>query len=181
MQETHEMNGKQVLLRPVRVEDAEATLRVVGEIAAEGGMFIIIPEELRTIEQQRQVLSNISPDDAFIIAEVGGQVVGFVDITRGRLAKTRHTANLGIGVTAAYRSMGIGSLLLQATERWARRVGVKRISFGVFATNERAVGAYLKCGYQKEGCMRGQIREGDRYLDEYWMGKWLDDQCERED
>lgn len=182
MHEIHEVNGKQVLLRPVTVNDAEATLRIVGEIAAEGGMFLIIPQELRTLEQQRQVLAALTPDSFFIAAEVDGEVVGFVDIRRGTLAKLRHTATLGIGVAAAYRSMGIGTLLLQATERWARRVGVRRINFGVIATNERAIGAYLKAGYQQEGCMRGQIREGDRYLDEYWMGKWLeDDNRERED
>jgi RimJ/RimL family protein N-acetyltransferase len=180
--ETHTGNGLRVLLRPVTVDDAEATLQVVGEIAAEGSMFIIVPEELRTLEQQRKVLTDISPDDAFIVAEVDGQVVGFVDITRGHLAKTRHTATLGIGVAAAYRSKGLGSLLLGAAERWARQAGVKRIHFGVFATNERAVAAYLKCGYQKEGCLRGQIREGDRYLDEFWMGKWLENEKgERED
>jgi RimJ/RimL family protein N-acetyltransferase len=171
----HNVRGLQVLLRPVQVEDAEATLRIVGDIAAEGGMFLIIPAELRTAEQQRNVLAGISPNDAFIVAEVDGELVGFVDIHRGHLAKLRHTATLGIGVAAAYRSRGIGSLLLLAAERWARQVGVKRLNFGVFATNERAVKAYLRCGYQQEGCMRRQIREGDQYLDEYWMGKWLGD------
>lgn len=172
--EIHEVNSRQVVLRPVRVEDAEATLRVVAEIAAEGGMFLITPAELRTVEQQREVLETLTPDHCYIVAEVDGVVAGFVDTLRGGIAKIRHTATLGIGLAAAYRNQGIGSLLLQAAERWALHAGVLRIHFGVFATNERAIAAYTKCGYQVEGCLRRQVREGDRFLDEYWMGKWLD-------
>lgn len=163
-----------VKLRPVRVDDAAPTLRVVTEIAQEGGMFLVSPEELRSVDEQREVIAALSPDDCWIVAEVGGEVVGFVDIRRGRMAKTRHTATLGIGVAKAYRGRGIGSLLLQAAEAWARRAGIRRIHFGVLAGNHRALLAYLKNGYQVEGCLPRQVREGDRYIDEYLVGKWLD-------
>jgi RimJ/RimL family protein N-acetyltransferase len=173
MREEHGVRGQSVVLRPVRVDDAEATLRVVREIAAEGGMFLVLPEELRTVPQQQEFLAGLGPDSCFVVAEVNGEVVGFVDVRRARLAKLRHTAELGIGLTAAYRNRGIGSLLLRAAENWARQVGGLRLHFGVFATNARAIAAYQKCGYAVEGCHRRQVREGDQFVDEYWMGKWL--------
>lgn len=165
---------EKVKLRPARVEDAAATLRVVAEIAQEGGIFLVSPEELRTVAQQREVLAALPPEDCWIVAEVDGEVVGFVEIRRGRMVKTWHTASLGIGLLRAYRGRGIGSLLLQAAEAWARRAGIHRIHFGVLAPNRRALLTYLKNGYQVEGCLRRQVREGDRYLDEYLVGKWLD-------
>lgn len=164
----------QVKLRPVRVDDAAATLRVVEEIAREGGMFLVSPHEIRSVDEQREVIAAMSPEDCWIVAEVDGEVVGFVDIRRGRMEKLRHTATLGIGVLGAYRGRGIGSLLLQAAEAWARKVGVRRLHFGVLAGNHRALLVYLKNGYQVEGCLRQQVREGDHYIDEYLVGKWLD-------
>lgn len=85
--------------------------------------------------------------------EQAGGVVGFLTI-RLRPApqepflapETRaHVDNLG--VLPQWRGHGIGQVLMQAAEEWARQHGARRLMLNVWEFNHRAVAFYERMGY----------------------------------
>jgi RimJ/RimL family protein N-acetyltransferase len=163
-----------VIIRPVRPEDAEGTIRLVSIIAQEGAYFLVEPQELRSVEVQRKLIEEHDPNVVgWFVAEVDGQIVGQIDARRKGLARVRHTAELGIGLLPDWRGQGIGERLMRRIEEWAREVGVEKLQLGVFASNTRAKRLYEKLGYEQEGYFKGQVKIGDRYEDEVLMAKWV--------
>jgi ribosomal protein S18 acetylase RimI-like enzyme len=110
------------------------------------------------------------PEDV-LVAEREGRVVGW--------AKIRHPTELpasehvwrcdGFAVDPASQGEGVGRALLEAMIEEARRRGGRRLTLRVFGPNERARRIYERAGFEVEGVMRGEFRQGDVYIDDYLL------------
>ena len=56
-----------------------------------------------------------------------------------------------MAVAREWRGQGVGAALLVAATDWARARGLHKLSLGVFAHNEAALGLYRKFGFVEEG------------------------------
>lgn len=166
-------DGRQVAIRPATPDDAAASVALVRAVAEEGRYLLVEPEQVRTPEEQREYLQRLHPDDLFLVAEVGGRVVGQVDAYRGRWGKTRHTADLGIVVLDGYRNLGIGRRLLEEVQAWAWASGLLKLSLGVFHSNERAIHLYRSCGFDVEGVRSRHLYVAGEFVDELIMAKFV--------
>jgi len=63
--------------------------------------------------------------------------------------------------------------MLQTMIAWARSVGIRKLTLGVFASNTPAVALYRKLGFAQEGRSRGQVILRGRPVDELLMALWL--------
>jgi GNAT superfamily N-acetyltransferase len=87
-----------------------------------------------------------------VVAEVDGEIVGFVDAgleqsldLMHREITYCHVAELA--VSDRHQNRGIGSLLLQAAEDWGRRMGAEFASLEFHNENKGAGLFYQKMGY----------------------------------
>lgn len=161
-----------MIVRPARPDDAAGVLAVQAEAAAERRTIATQPEEIRPVAEEAAMIAGRDPrSGVLLVAEDGARIVGICGIMRGRLLANAHTADLGVTVAASHRGGGIGRALMLAAEEWARGVGVRRITLGVFADNERARKLYLSLGYVEEGVRRGQYHMAGRDVDEVLMAK----------
>lgn len=78
-----------------------------------------------------------------------------------------------MGVDADAAGRGIGSGLLAAADQQARHRGLRRLELTVMADNLRALGLYLRGGFQVEGLRRQALARDGATVDEYYMGKLL--------
>ena len=131
------------------------------------------PDQVRSSDEQREYLQRLHPDDFFLVAEVEERVIGQIDAYRGRWGKTRHTADLGVVIRDGYRNLGIGRHLLGEVDDWARRLGLLKLSLGVFSSNERAIHLYQSCGYRVEGVRSRHLYVAGRFVDELVMAKFV--------
>ena len=76
-----------------------------------------------------------------------------------------------MSVGAAYRGVGVGSALLQATLAWAADVGYSRVVLSAFPHNTRAIAFYERHGFTLEGCRPRQFCRDGCYIDELLMGR----------
>ena len=89
----------------------------------------------------------------FFVAEVSGELVGHVrvivrDTPPVPILKPRRFAHIDeIVVRAAYRGRGVGHLLMEQAEAWARSQGAVSIELGVYAFNHEAQEFYRGLGY----------------------------------
>lgn len=104
------------------------------------------PEE-KTVAQLEKLLS--SGRDKILVAEIDGQVVGYLHLVDYDLLYAGPMKNImGIAVDPERRRMGIGRALLEAGEEWARADGAEGIRL---VSGESRVGAhafYRALGYE---------------------------------
>ncbi|MFQ6095429.1 MAG: GNAT family N-acetyltransferase [Candidatus Bathyarchaeia archaeon] len=125
-----------VLTREARIEDLEVLYKIELEC---------FNREAFTRRQLAYFLA--SPDFVKLVAEVDGDVVGFV------IGSVQHYNNRGIGhilsldVSKGYRRRRIGSTLLSELERVLVEVGVEVCYLEVRADNVAALRLYRKRGF----------------------------------
>ena len=107
-----------------------------------------------------------------LVAVRGDEVLGQLSLEVLQLPRRRHVATLGMGVKAAARGTGVGSVLLNAAielcEKW---VNVSRIELEVYTDNVAGVALYTKYGFEIEGtCKRYAFRDG-QYVDVHIMAR----------
>ncbi len=116
---------------------------------------------------QKDLIRN--PDDLNLVAIIGNEIVGTINVQRGIYKKNRHTANLGIAIKKQYREMGIGTELIKRAIKWAFEQNILKMNLEVFSSNEKAVSLYKKLGFEIEGVRRGQFVIENSFVDDVLM------------
>jgi RimJ/RimL family protein N-acetyltransferase len=166
-------DGGSVLVRPATPADAEVHIANTHAIASER-IYLMSESFTRTVEEIRVQFRDADPQQVlWLVAEVDGAVVGGANFARGRWRKNAHTADLGVALLPGFRGRGIGEALMREGIEWARSVGVRKLTLGVFATNERAVALYRRLGFAEEARLRGQGILDGRPVDEILMALWI--------
>lgn len=169
-------SGHPVRIREADSEDATALLALKHALDHETSFMLLEPGERTTTETELAEQLRRAADEAnsvVLVADVSGELAGYVEATGGAVRRNRHTAHVVIGVRQGFAGRGIGGMLLEALERWARENGVRRLELTVMTHNERAVGLYTKLGYRVEGTRKAALLVDDRLVDELWMAKLL--------
>jgi hypothetical protein len=166
-------DGRTVVLRPAAPTDAESLIAFVDGVGAEG--VYITTEKMRyTVPEEREFIGKIDGHTAlFLVATLDGALVGSMDLIRGSETKNAHTASVGIAIRKDLRGLGLGKAMMEAGIRWARSVGIHKLTLGVFATNERALALYRKLGFEEEGRLKGQVLLAGLPVDELRMALWV--------
>jgi ribosomal protein S18 acetylase RimI-like enzyme len=90
-----------------------------------------------------QVATELSADNITLVAELDGQILGFIDLRLEQPPDLMHRRIIychvaEIAVRSGFRSQGIGRQLLQAGENWGRARGAQFASLEFETTNTRA-------------------------------------------
>jgi len=166
-------DGRTVVIRRAEPQDAEAVIAHVNAIGAEG-IHIMTERLLLTPKEKRVVFRKADGESGlYIVAVIGGEIVGTADIARGRQSKNRHTASLGIALRRDIRGVGLGMAMMRTMIAWARSVGIRKLTLGVFARNIPALALYRRLGFVQEGRLRGQVILRRKPVDELLMALWL--------
>ncbi len=173
LREFESRDGRKVTLRTPTWEDLDDMLDFINSLVDEEAMILI---EIRQTREQEvdwlaRMLSNMEKDrQVSVVAEVDGSMVGQCTIALGAGRKS-HVGTLGISVKQGYRDIGIGQELMREAERHACRLGLEKMLLEVFATNERAIHVYEKMGYKVVGCIPGEVKYREEYVDGLYMLK----------
>jgi GNAT superfamily N-acetyltransferase len=128
-----------VSVRPATMQDAAQLAELCGQLGYPS-----------TTEEVERRLRLILPDQesAVFIAESGGNVVGWIDVFISRLVETDQHAEIGgFVVDESCRSQGVGRLLLERAEEWARAEGCLVMTLRSNVIRERAHAFYENLGY----------------------------------
>jgi RimJ/RimL family protein N-acetyltransferase len=171
--------GQTLYLRSAVLADAPRLLEIRRLVVEEGDFMLTEPDEFElTVEQLRKSVQKHAraPGYLYLVAEVGGQVVGMVHFANGLLHRTAHAGMLSIYVDYDWRGQGVGQHLLQGLIDWAERnPRIEKLSLAVFSTNIKAIGLYEKLGFQIEGrCPRDMKLATGEYIDSILMYRFVD-------
>lgn len=165
----------EVLVRDVRLDDAEAIVRVMNPIIL-SGQYTILDAPV-TAAAERRYIAELPERAVFHVAQTFGddKIVGLQ--TMEPFAEYTHACD-HVGVIATFvalehRRRGIGKKLFEATFGVARRKGYEKIFTYVRGDNPGALMAYLKGGFRIIGTSARHAKIGDGYVDEIMIEKFL--------
>lgn len=161
---------RDVVVRPVRVADAEAFARLHEIPSVMEGTFQM-PHQTRASWERR--LSAPIADTHVLVAESGGRVVGASGLFPiGRNPRLRHQAMFGISVDPEAQGQGVGRALTTALLALADDyLGLERVALDVYVDNARARALYERLGFALEGTQRMAAFRRGTYVDSFRMSR----------
>ncbi len=168
---------RSAVIRGATIADAAQQLTVERETHTLGkGTMQLLEELSQSVEEQERAIDRFIAgqwaglEGASIVAEVDGELAGEVNLKRFPLARLRHNARLGLGVSPKFQALGIGRALMEAAIRWARMTqehedpGVTRIDLSHIGGNDRAHALYESLGFRQVGVHTNKVRDPDGTL-----------------
>jgi RimJ/RimL family protein N-acetyltransferase len=163
-------------LRTAGPEDAASLLRLKQRLDRESSFMLLEPGERDTsAEALARHLGNVarSQNSVVIVAEIGGELAGYVELAGGSFRRNRATAQVVIGVAAQASGKGIGTGLLRQARDWAVTHGLHRLELTVMAHNHRAADLYQRMGFSIEGRRTQCLLVDGQFVDELYMAALL--------
>jgi RimJ/RimL family protein N-acetyltransferase len=171
-----------VSVREINPDDADMFLRLKTRLDHETSFMMYEPgERATTASDERARIERLltSGNSTVLVAQQDGLLVGYVAAEGGEFRRVRHKAYVTAGVLQEYAGHGIGTLLFQELERWARDRGISRLELTVQTRNAAGVRLYSKMGYEIECTIRRSMLIDGEFVDEYMMAKLLDPEVTR--
>ncbi len=164
------------VIRPATLEDSDAVLDIHTDVISEGAYFIAVSEEFtRTTEEQYEWMQKRLKNerDTLIVAEMVGEVVGWIVFIAQERKRMAHTGSFGLMIRKEYRDRGLGRMLVSALLEWAEKNPlIEKVSLGVFSTNQRAISLYKSLGFLEEGRKVKEFKFNENeYVDDILMYK----------
>jgi len=162
-----------VLVRPARPGDVGSFLEHLQSVADE--RRFIRTEQVGGSRRlwKHRFRRSLTDRTLSLVAVDGTKVIGSLGIQREAGRASEHVASLGMSVSKEWRGRGVGTALMAEALRWARNVGVQKVSLTVYPSNTRAIALYRRFGFVDEGRLSGQSRKSYGYEDEVIMSRWL--------
>jgi len=153
------LDGREVLLRAARPEDAVDLLEIQRQVFEEG--LSNVTDELETVEERTEEITTMGSERLWLVAEYEDQVVGSLELHRSSPIFLHHHLFLAIELHRDYRGGGLGSALMHQAAGWAKHQGYDFIRLGVLDTNPRAQGLYERLGYRVYGHLPNFVKRRD--------------------
>ncbi len=149
-------NGQSAFFRTPFVTDSEAAamMKFLKTCAEETEFIIRYPEECtETPAQEAAYLDNINQSEnrLMIVCEIDGEIAGNCQIVFNNKIKTRHRAEVMIGILQKYWGLGIGTAMFEEMIRIAESRQVRQIELEYIEGNERGRRLYEKMGFVQYG------------------------------
>ncbi len=148
------------MIRPARAGDAVA----IAALDAATWSFDVTPSPRSSMP---------SSIEGMLVAEDGGEIVGYVAVGRAtRLESNRHVADIrGLAVAPDHQGRGLGRALVHAALDAARERGARKVMLRVLGPNTAARALYESCGFVVEGVRRDEFLLDGRYVDDVLMAR----------
>lgn len=171
-------NSFAITIRKAVESDAEDILYVSKTVIGEEIYQLMTPNEFNlTLDDERKWIKSYidKPLGILLVAEFNGKVVGLLDFSIGHRQRISHVGDFAISILKDYRSLGIGTSLLQTLFSWDQSTGlIEKINLQVHSTNQPAIQTYLKNGFVVEGVRKKELKYSHgNYVDAVLMARFL--------
>jgi len=138
-----ETRNSAVTCRSMRSEDAPRVAELAGELG--------YPSTAEHILARKAELDRLGQSGIFVAEAAGGDVIGWIIVSEMcSLELDPHAEVKGLVVASEARSRGVGVLLMEAGEAWARARGLREMVLRSNVIRDRAHAFYRRIGYEEQ-------------------------------
>ena len=160
-------------IRPAVAKDLPAITRIHNEGIED--RVATLDLEPYSVEEKAEQFARLTPQDPFLVAETGGQVVGWASLHPFSDRKGYWgVKELSIYIAREWRYQGIGARLLGELLLRAKALGIYKVILNVLPTNEPALTVYRQAGFREVGVYHNQGRIDGQWTDILIMEKHLE-------
>jgi len=150
-------DGRTATLDWLKEEDLPELVDALNSVIREG-KFLFMNNEIIDMEEERKWFQrSLKSGMIYLAASIDGKIVGGASI-HPFTDKRSHVAEFGIFIRDGYRNDGLGSELTRTFVDIAKEHRFEILQLSVYATNERALHVYKKCGYKECGRLARDIK-----------------------
>lgn len=162
----------EIAIRPATASDAEAICLIYNQGIED--RVATLETDLRTPDERRQWLAARGPRHPVIVAEAGGEVVGWGSLNAFSPRKAYdYVADFSVYIERGWRGKGVGSPLLTRLIELARELGYHKLALSAFPWNAGGMALYQKLGFRTVGIYKEQGRLDGKWVDTIIMEKLL--------
>ncbi len=162
-----------ISVRPATAADAAAICTIYNQGIED--RVATLETDLRSPEERRQWLAARGPRHPVIVAEAGGEVVGWGSLNPFNPRKAYdYVADFSVYIERGWRGRGIGKRILARLIELARELGYHKLVLSAFPTNAGGMALYQKFGFRTVGIYKEQGKLDGRWVDTIIMEKLLD-------
>ncbi len=176
------MTGDKVYIRPIETEDLPHIYSWMNDIDLVKYIWpgVVNPTPMRKLEKWYDDLQSKSDEKMFMIYTTDKEKpIGLVGVQGISVRSRKGDLSIYIG-DKEYWGQGYGSEALVLFLGYVFRVhNLRRVALEVYEYNERAINAYEKVGFKKEGYVRRSVFKDGRYWGEYVMAIFKEDYFQR--
>jgi aminoglycoside 6'-N-acetyltransferase I len=140
------MTGQKFNVRPIQEKDFSEWFRLRKNLWDESSDEEHRAEMLDIFEHNETQLVLVAETDA-------GKLIGFLEASIRPFVEDCHSDHVGYlegwYVDSAFRQSGIGRILVQSAENWARKKGCEEMASDSEIGNDLSLKAHLKLGYEE--------------------------------
>jgi RimJ/RimL family protein N-acetyltransferase len=165
-------DGKEVLLRSPRADDAGAALAYMRKLSRQSyeklGNPPAVYDAMTEDDEATFIETQLYHPKSFLVcAFSGGAIVGSAGLRGAPTQINEHTGELGIGVLEEARRIGLGRALLERVVAFGAANGITNVHLRVRTFNEPAIRLYEALGFKRIGTLIGVARLADGDHDEH--------------
>lgn len=135
------VSGGQVACRPARAEDAHRVALLCQQLG-----YPVSPED---VQRRLERIRRDEQHAIYVAGPLGGPVIGWVHVfVRPLVVIGLHAEIGGLVVDEGCRRRGVGQLLMQQAEQWARERGCRAVYLRSNVVREEAHAFYEGIGYR---------------------------------
>ena len=167
-------DGAKAILRRIRGKDYEEMMIFLDKFSrGKGAVWTHQYPNQPKKDKEKSIEHYESEEELFLGIWLGNEIIvqGSIHLKCSRDPWSVKQAVFGLCMLEEYTSQGLGTILLKELEKWAIEKGVHRITATVRHNNKRALGLYLKLGYQIEGMARETAFFDNEWQHEYYVAK----------
>jgi len=161
LEERYTFEGRTVLLRPLRPEDAPQHREFISQISAEDmhSRFFRVVKELPDADLAHLTQLDYERAMAFIAVSDGPDgVPETLGVVRAQADPDNDTAEFAVLVRSDLKGHGLGRRLMDKIIRYCRDRGTRRLAGDVLATNTRMLQLAAASGFHTEPAREGAVR-----------------------
>jgi L-amino acid N-acyltransferase YncA len=153
-----ELGGQPVTLRLMTAADREAVLAFARKLPEHDLLFL--RRDITGPEAVDDWIHEIASGEIVtVLAEAGGEVVGYATVHRSTLRWMAHVAELRVMVAESMRGKGLGRLLTQEAFANALALGIEKMVAQMTLDQKGAIATFEGLGFRPEALLRDHVKD----------------------
>lgn len=165
-----------IKVRHIKPDDAEKYMKLYSKVDEETMFRLYEPNERKVslAEQINEIQQMINNDNStIIVAEEGDELVGYLGAFGRSQNRVKHIVTIGIAILQSHVGKGIGTMLFNELEVWAKKHNKHRLELTVMENNPNAYALYRKVGFEVEGVKKDSLLVNGEYINDIYMCKLI--------
>jgi RimJ/RimL family protein N-acetyltransferase len=134
-------------------------MKLMATIEAETNFMLYGANERKMSKEQCETMiaSIQNKENSVLLVIEEEELVGFIMVIGSKAPRNKHVAYLATGMKQRFISKGLGTVLLQEIETWAKQRGITRLELTVMTHNAAGIALYKKMGFEAKGTKKRSL------------------------